>query len=176
MLRCTCSSRIRTDAFFQSYISALLKIPTCVVSTQSGVSPGKRSTPLPRHLTGDHACPHFDSYCPTRRGRSLPSLATTSLVERLRVRDGHGVQHLIQQLQSAVEVDLDPAGRLLDALPRVVRPPALDEAHAQDAKPAQVVHADARRRRQTCGGRTRVRNMNKMGARRDNMIILTTIL
>ena len=42
---------------------------------------------------------------------------------------------------------LDPAGRLLDTDPlRVVLPPPLDEAQAQDAQPAQVVNADAGRR------------------------------
>lgn len=73
-------------------------------------------------------------------------------VQGLGVGDGHGVQDLVQQLQSPVQVDLDPARRLLDALPGVVGPPALHEAHPQDAQAAQVVHADARRRRQTCGG------------------------
>lgn len=50
-------------------------------------------------------------------------------------------------------MDLDPAGRFFDALPRVVGPPAFYEAHAQDAQPAQVVHPDARSRRQTWGGK-----------------------
>lgn len=73
-------------------------------------------------------------------------------VQGLGVGDGHGVQDLVQQLQSPVQVDLDPARRLLDALPGVVGPPALHEAHPQDAQAAQVVHADARGGRQTCGG------------------------
>lgn len=72
-------------------------------------------------------------------------------VQGLGVGDGHGVQHLVQQLQGPVQVDLDPARRLLDALPGVVGPPALHEAHPQDAQAPQVVHADARGRRQTCG-------------------------
>lgn len=61
------------------------------------------------------------------------------------------MQHLVQQLQGAVQVDLDPARRLLDALPRVVGPPALDKAHPQDAQAPQVIHADASRGRQTWG-------------------------
>ena len=73
------------------------------------------------------------------------------LVQGLRVGDGHGVQHLVQQLQGPVEVDLDPAGRLLDALSGVVWPPALHKAHPQDAQPAQVVHSYPRRCRQAWG-------------------------
>ena len=76
-------------------------------------------------------------------------------VQGLWVSDGHGVLHLVQQLQGPVQVDLDPARGLLDALPGVVGPPALDEAHAQDAQAPQVVHADARRSRQTWEGRGR---------------------
>lgn len=70
-------------------------------------------------------------------------------VQRLGVGDGHGVQDLVQELQGSVQVDLDPAGGLLDALAGVVRPPALDEAHPEDAQPPEVVDADARRCRQT---------------------------
>lgn len=55
-------------------------------------------------------------------------------VQGLRVGDGHGVKHLIQQLQGTMQVDLDPAGCLLDTLPWVVGAPAFDEAHAQDAQ------------------------------------------
>lgn len=64
-------------------------------------------------------------------------------VQGLRVSDGHGVEHLVQQLQGAVQVDLDPAGRLFNALPWVVRAPALHKAHAQDAQASQVVHTDS---------------------------------
>lgn len=64
-------------------------------------------------------------------------------IQWLRVSYGHGVQHLIQELQSSVQVDLDPAGRLLDALPRVVGSPAFHKAHAQDAQPTEVIHADS---------------------------------
>lgn len=53
-------------------------------------------------------------------------------------------------------MNLDPTRRLLDALTRVVRPPTLDEAHPQDAQPAQVVHSDAGGRGQTC----KVKNCN----------------
>lgn len=80
-------------------------------------------------------------------------------VEGLGVGDGHGVQDLVQQLQSPVQVDFDPARRLLDALPGVIGPPTLHEAHPQDAQPAQVVHADARGGRQTC---ERCRNVTAM--------------
>lgn len=64
-------------------------------------------------------------------------------VERLGVGYGHGVQDFVQELQGSVQVDLDPAWRFLDALARVIGPPALDEAHPQDAQPAQVVNPDA---------------------------------
>lgn len=83
--------------------------------------------------------------------RSSPLAVESPSVEGLGVGDGHGVQDLVQQLQSSVQVDLDPARRLLDALPGVVGPPALHEAHPQDAQPAKVVHADAGGGRQTCG-------------------------
>lgn len=73
-------------------------------------------------------------FCFVRRGGS---------VEGLRVSDGHGVENFVQQLQGAVQVDLDPAGRLFDALPWVVRAPALHKAHAQDAQAPQVVHTNA---------------------------------
>lgn len=48
-----------------------------------------------------------------------------------------------------MQVDLDPAGGLLDALAGVVRSPALDKTHPEDAQPPKVVDADARRCRQT---------------------------
>jgi len=50
-----------------------------------------------------------------------------------RAIDRHGVQHFVQQLQGAMQVHLDPAGRFFDGLAWVVRSPALDEAQAQDA-------------------------------------------
>lgn len=66
--------------------------------------------------------------------REVKVLLVGCSVQGLRVSDGHGVEYLIQQLQGTMQVDFDPAGRLLDALPRVVRAPAFNEAHAQDAK------------------------------------------
>lgn len=51
-------------------------------------------------------------------------------------------------------MDLNPAGCLFDALPWVVRPPALHEAHSQDAQPAQVINPNACSSRQTCRGFT----------------------
>lgn len=47
-------------------------------------------------------------------------------------------------------MDLDPAGGLLDALPGVVGTPALDEAHPENAEPAEVVHTDAGSCWETC--------------------------
>lgn len=83
-------------------------------------------------------------------GLSVWRLRVCRSVQGLGVGDGHGVQDLVQQLQSPVQVDLDPARRLLDALPGVVGPPPLHKAEPQDAQAPQVVHADARRCRQTC--------------------------
>jgi len=37
---------------------------------------------------------------------------------------------------------LHPAGGVLDALPGVIRPPALHEAQAQDAQPPEVIHTN----------------------------------
>lgn len=51
-------------------------------------------------------------------------------------------------------MDLNPAGCLFDALPWVVGPPALHEAHSQDAQPAQVINPNACSSRQTCRGIT----------------------
>lgn len=70
-------------------------------------------------------------------------------VQWLWVSYGHGVQHLIQELQGPVQVDLDPAWCLLNALPWVIGTPAFHEAHAQDAQPAQIIHTDASCSRQT---------------------------
>lgn len=70
-------------------------------------------------------------------------------------------------------MDFDPAGRLLDALPRVVGPPAFHEAHAQNAQPAQVVDSDSRRGRQTCrgiSGQSRHLNHNE-GERHTNSLL-----
>lgn len=71
--------------------------------------------------------------------------AVATSVQRLRVCDGHRVQNLVQQLQRSVQMDLDPAGGLLDALAGVVGSPALDKTHPEDAQPTEVVNADARR-------------------------------
>lgn len=66
-----------------------------------------------------------------------------TLVDGGRVSQGHRVQDFIQELQGTVQVDLNPAGRVLDALPGVVRPPALHKAQPQDAKAPEVIHANA---------------------------------
>lgn len=56
------------------------------------------------------------------------------------------MQHLVQQLQRSVQVNLQPAGGVLDALPRVITPPTFNEAQTHDTQPAQVVHAQTCRR------------------------------
>lgn len=65
-----------------------------------------------------------------------------SSVSRPRVGQRHRVQHLIQKLQSAVQVDFHPAGGVFNALTWVVGPPAFHKAEPQDAEPPQVIHAD----------------------------------
>ena len=55
------------------------------------------------------------------------------------------VQHLVKQLQCPVQVNLQPAGGVLDALTGVITPPTFNKAQTHDTQPAQVVHA------QTCG-------------------------
>ena len=67
----------------------------------------------------------------------------------LRLDQRHCLQHLVKQLQRPMQLHLDPARRVLDRRPRVVGTPALHKAHLKDAQPAQVVDADAGRRRQT---------------------------
>lgn len=59
-----------------------------------------------------------------------------------RVCQWHSVQHLVQQLQRTVQMHLHPAGGVLDALPRIVRTPALHEAQAQDAQPPEIIHTN----------------------------------
>ncbi len=61
---------------------------------------------------------------------------------RSRVCQWHSVQHLVQQLQRPVQMHLHPAGGVLDALPGVVRTPALHEAQAQDAQPPEIIHTN----------------------------------
>ena len=51
------------------------------------------------------------------------------------------MEYIIEQLQSSVEGDLYPAGRLLDALPTVVRAPPLHEAQPQDTESPQIIHS-----------------------------------
>lgn len=58
------------------------------------------------------------------------------------------MQDLVQELKGTMEVDLNPARRLLDGGPRVVKAPTLDKAESQDAKSPQVVHANASRSRE----------------------------
>lgn len=72
-------------------------------------------------------------------------------VQRLGVRYRHGMKDLVQQLKSPVQVDFDPAGGLLDALPRVVRPPAFHKTHSENAQPSEVVDPNAGSCRETWG-------------------------
>lgn len=60
------------------------------------------------------------------------------------------MQDLVQQLQRAMELNLDPTWRLLDRMARVIRTPALHEAKAKDAEPSKVVHSHCSRHRETC--------------------------
>ena len=53
---------------------------------------------------------------------------------------GHVIEDVVQELQCPVEPYLHPAGRLLDALPAVVRAPPLDKAKAEDAESPKVVY------------------------------------
>jgi len=47
-----------------------------------------------------------------------------------------------------MELDLDPAWRVLDRGPQVVGTPAFHKTHLEDAETPEVVDSDARRRRQ----------------------------
>lgn len=51
------------------------------------------------------------------------------------------VQHLVQQLQCTVQMHLQPARGVLDALSGVIAAPTFHKAEPHDAQPAQVVHA-----------------------------------
>ena len=53
---------------------------------------------------------------------------------------GHVIEDVVEELQRPVEPYLHPAGRLLDALPAVVRAPPLDKAKAEDAESPKVVY------------------------------------
>lgn len=104
----------------------------------------------PPALRPHHHRPPPGSQGPTGEAGLRWRVPVCGSVEGLGVCDGHGVEDLVQQLQGSVQVDLDPTRRLLDALPGVVGPPALHEAHPQDAQAPQVVDADARGGGQTC--------------------------
>ena len=54
------------------------------------------------------------------------------------------MQHLVEKLQRPVQVNLQPAGGVFDALSRVVTAPTFNEAQTHDTQPTQVVHT------QTC--------------------------
>ena len=61
------------------------------------------------------------------------------------ITDGHRVENLVKDLESPMQVHLDPARRLLDRLPVVVWTPALHEGEPEDAKPPEVVDPDPSR-------------------------------
>ena len=65
-------------------------------------------------------------------------------VDGVRLHERHGMKHLVKELEGSMEMDLDPARGLLDALSGVIRAPPFDEAHTQDAQPTQVVYANTR--------------------------------
>ncbi len=48
--------------------------------------------------------------------------------------DGHRLQNFVQQLQRPMQLHLNPARSVLDAWPRVVGAPALDETEPQHTK------------------------------------------
>lgn len=62
---------------------------------------------------------------PGARGVSKEAEQFLLYVARAGAVDGHCVEHLIQQLERAVQMDLHPARGLLDGLARVVGAPAL---------------------------------------------------
>ena len=62
------------------------------------------------------------------------------------------MQDLVEELEGAVEVDLDPTRRLLNALPGVIGAPTFDEAHAEDAEAAGGRRLRCRRRRRGLEG------------------------
>jgi len=55
----------------------------------------------------------------------------------------HGMQDLVKQLQRPMQMHLDPAGRLLNWLPWIIRSPALDKAQSQYAKTSQIIDSNA---------------------------------
>lgn len=61
-----------------------------------------------------------------------------------------------------MQMNLNPAGRLLDRSAGVVRSPALDEGKPHDAQSPQVVHSDAGRCRQTCRHATLQTHMDEI--------------
>ena len=56
-------------------------------------------------------------------------------------RGAHLCEDLVQPLQRAVEVQLNPAGSAGHRLPPVFCSPTLDEAHPNRAHPGQLVHS-----------------------------------
>lgn len=70
------------------------------------------------------------------------------------------MQHLVQELQRSVQVDLQPAGGVLDALTGVITAPTFNKAQTHNTHPAQVVHAQTRCRAQTWGEGRQTMNIN----------------
>lgn len=61
------------------------------------------------------------------------------------------MQDLVEELERTVQMDLDPARRVLYRLARVVGAPSLDEAQAEDAEATQVVDSDPGGCGEICG-------------------------
>lgn len=89
----------------------------------------------------------------------LLTCSSTCVSERVLSRRQR-VQHLVEQLQRSVQVNLQPAGGVLDALSGVVAPPTFDEAQTHDTQPAQVVHPQTCRRTHTWRERAQVKQLS----------------
>eukprot|EP00095_Tigriopus_kingsejongensis_P001835 maker-scaffold10_size831480-snap-gene-6.9 protein:Tk01835 transcript:maker-scaffold10_size831480-snap-gene-6.9-mRNA-1 annotation:"viral iap-associated factor homolog" len=76
------------------------------------------------------------------RTTSSPASGSPVLVER------NGVQNLVQELESPMQMHLDPARGFLDRLPVVIRTPAFHKRQTEDAETSEVVHSDPGRGRQ----------------------------
>ena len=53
------------------------------------------------------------------------------------------MEYIVQQLESSMEGDFNPARCLLDALATIVWPPTLHKAQPQDTEPSQIIHTNA---------------------------------
>lgn len=57
--------------------------------------------------------------------------------------DRHIMQNFVKKLQRTMQMNLDPAWRVFDRLPRIVGAPALDETQPEDAQSTEIINTNS---------------------------------